>query len=356
MSSESNEHISLDMDGAPTVQELVTAVIVQGHLQGMAHLMVTRAGEGDAFATNKDKFGLGADDPLEDVLAKPAGNATSDSKKQYARQEALKRNMLAAILHTLKAHLPYAYKDVLKACGGQKKIFNLTLPRTMEILLAELTNDAETREAELVEMIKHATLKVDEELPFRHYANRVTTWLDELTEFGYVHPVSDLLRIIQSCLKPFAAESQVLSTQLDTYANKPRAQRTGQGLLEHLVAYERTRSAQGLTILESTTGSEHYAAKAATTRSGTALDKLTALSRDDTLSEEQRAIFDRYVQAAIDTVAFAGANPGKVKMFQHNHKHCPMHAFQPSHDSKGCNGGQYQKQQAGTQKEDKKKA
>ena len=55
------------------------------------------------------------------------------------------------------------------------------------------------------------------------------------------------------------------------------------------------------------------------------------------------------MQSAIDTVVFAGANPGKVKML--GQQHCPMHVFQYSHDDKGCTGGQPKKEY---KKEDKK--
>jgi hypothetical protein len=82
------------------------------------------------------------------------------------------------------------------------------------------------------------------------------------------------------------------------------------------------------------------------------LAKLTALSGDSNLNQEQRTILDRYLQATIDTVAYAGANPGKVRMLQH--KHCPMHAFQFSHDGKICTGGQNPYPKKDEKKEDKK--
>ena len=46
-----------------------------------------------------------------------------------------------------------ADSDVLQACGGAKKIFTLTLPQTMEILLTKVGNEAETREKELINFI-----------------------------------------------------------------------------------------------------------------------------------------------------------------------------------------------------------
>ena len=328
-----NESIRLDAD-AVTLPDIITTILVQAHIQDMAPLMVLStpaAVQDDPAVTNQALFGL-ENQELAPVLEKPAGNASADTKRQYARQEQLKRSMITAILQRLKTHLPYLYDEVLTSCGGPRKVFTLTLPQIMNILFSEQAESAEIREQDLVIKIRDTTLKLDEAFPFRHYSSLMRGWINELQDMGYVHPPSELLRIIQACMKPYAAMSQPLAAQLDAYAALPHANRTGAGLLAHLVKYERERASQGLTVMEAATSGQQFAGKAIAT-GGDPFAQAAALYKTS-LSAEQRSIMDKYMAAAVETVTFAATHPGQVRMLAQ--KHCPLHAFQPSHDEPTC--------------------
>jgi hypothetical protein len=103
----------------------------------------------------------------------------------------------------------------------------------------------------------------------------------------YTQYPTSLISSIHDCLKLYG-RTHVLTTQLDTFANKPRTERTEQGILDYLVAYERTRSQPGLVVLEATSRSEHYAAKASVLviANTNILKQVFVLFRDSKLSED----------------------------------------------------------------------
>ena len=337
MSEDSGHHhdsLCLD-DDAVTLQDTISTIMVQAHIHDMAHLMVLStpaADDGEEDTTNQALFGL-ENQPLTPTLARPAGNASAEARKQFARQEHLKRSMLAAILKHLKLHLRYLYEDILAECGGARKAFMLTLPQIMCLLFAEQEQSAETREQDLVEKIRDATLKLDEPYPLRHYSTQMKRWITELADLGYTHPPSELLRIVQACMKPYAATSQALTAQLDAFAAHPRADRTGVKLLAHLVKYERERATQGLSVMEATTSGEHFAGQVTANGNGDALAQLNALAKS-ALSSEQRTVMEKYLAGAVESIKFAATHPGQIRMI--SQKHCPIHAFQPSHDEPDC--------------------
>lgn len=338
-SDTSSDSITLDaITGTTSLEELLTDIISKAHVRQIGHLLVTRtAGVDDAPDTsNQDRFGFPADHQCTDVLTAPAANAAAERHRAFARQEALRTNMITAILDRLKSQFDYVYHDVIDTCGGAKKIFMLSLPRIMSVILRELDNSADARERQLKDLVSAATLDTTQDFPFRHYRTRVTAWTTELTDIGYAHAPSDLLQIIMTCLKPFATDSPPLSAQLDTFAMLPREERTGPRLLADLVAYERLRQRQGMTILEPTSRSEHYAAKASSIGGSTpTLPRFMAAYNDGALTDMQRTILDKHLEAALETMAFAAKHPDKPPKMLSN-QFCPLHSWQPSHAESSC--------------------
>jgi hypothetical protein len=335
-----SDSITLDANtGTTSLEELLTDIISKAHVRQIGHLLVTRtAGVDDAPDTsNQTRFGFPEDHQCTDVLITPQANASAERHRAFTRQEALRANMITAILDRLKSQFEYVYHDVIDTCGGAKKIFMLSLPRIMTVILREIDNSADARERQLKDLVSAATLDTTQDFPFRHYRTRVTAWTTELTDIGYAHAPSDLLQIIMTCLKPFATDSPPLSAQLDSFAMLPREDRTGPRLLADLVAYERLRQRQGLTILEPTTRSEHYAAQASSSSSGTkpTLARFMAAYNDGALTAMQRTILDKHMEAALDTMAFAAKHPDKPPKMLSN-QFCPLHSWQPSHAESSC--------------------
>ena len=121
-----------------------------------------------------------------------------------------------------------------------------------------------------------------------------------------------------------------------------KAERRGARLLTDMVAYERTRQRQGLTILEPTSRSEHYAAKATSASSSSSgssslapLARVTAAYQDRALTDIQRAILDKHMEAAIETMTFAAKHPEHPPKMLTN-PFCSLHSWQPSHHESTC--------------------
>ena len=176
-SDTTNETITLDTNSV-SLAELFTDIVTKAHVRQIGHLLVTRtaaAGDEDAEISNQTLFGFPDDNVCTAVLPEPNDNAFSDRKRAYRRQEELRTCMITAVLAQLKTRFEFVYHDALDACGGAKRIFTLTLPQLMDVILREIDNSADAREQQLKDLISAATLDTDQDFPFRHYSTRVTT-------------------------------------------------------------------------------------------------------------------------------------------------------------------------------------
>jgi hypothetical protein len=334
-----SDSVALDVPTTATLEELLAEIITAAHVRQIGHLLVTRTPPieaGGLETSNQDRF-FAPDHQCPPVLAPPQHNASTDKHRAYARQEALTTNMTAAILSKLKALFRYVYDDAISECGGANRIYLLTLPRLVAVILREVDVTSESRERLLKDLVGTAALDLQQPLPLRHYSTRITTWLAELRAIGYEYAPSDLLQIITTCLKPHAVNSPPLSAQLDKFAELARPDRTGPRLLTTLVEYERARQRQGLSILEPTAGSEHYAAKASSVpiTSGGTLARFMAAYKDPAISTTQRAILEKHLEAALATMTFAAEHPEHPPKMLTNH-FCPLHSWQPSHPETNC--------------------
>ena len=315
--------------------------ISQAHLRGVGYLLVEVA---DFAAVNLDAEVARFEDPITNPPQEAAHFQVL--AKSYQRERDMMRALMMAILEHLDIVLPDVYTDCITACGGQAKFHTLTIPQITTILRAEIAVTDEANQVSTLATLANEGINTSDPSPCRALEARVLLLIIELGRTNYVHPASDLLRLVRTMFLAHCPTNNQLQIAYSEYHSKVTAQApaTGAGLLNHMTTLEKTTRAQGGCLFPDTLGTQHHAGKAvqsapknppaAPTNITEYVSYLTRQLATTRLTPLQQQVMKQHMEATVSAVNFAGAHPKETKLRAH---FCPMHMFNETHPEADCN-------------------